>query len=70
MAEHIEDHSKLYKNAGKGEQDTSRRRRTEQTIELRRQKRGNVLNKRRNIDPNAEYESESTDVERGMSCQA
>lgn len=64
MAEHIEDHAKLYKNSGKGEQDTSRRRRTEQTIELRRQKRGNALNKRRNIDPNADYESESTDMEK------
>uniref|UniRef100_A0AC34QFN8 Importin subunit alpha n=1 Tax=Panagrolaimus sp. JU765 TaxID=591449 RepID=A0AC34QFN8_9BILA len=66
MAENIEERSKMYKNVGKAEQETSRRRRTEQTIELRRQKRGDVLNKRRNIDPEADYESESTDVDKAV----
>uniref|UniRef100_A0A7E4ZUJ3 Importin subunit alpha n=1 Tax=Panagrellus redivivus TaxID=6233 RepID=A0A7E4ZUJ3_PANRE len=56
----MDSHAKLYKNAGK-EAESSRRRRTEQTVELRRQKRGQDLNKRRNIDINAEYESETTD---------
>jgi hypothetical protein len=59
-----EDHKNMYKNAGKAEQEASRRRRTEATLQLRRQKRGNELNKKRNIDENAEYESEVSDYEK------
>uniref|UniRef100_A0A914YT35 Importin subunit alpha n=1 Tax=Panagrolaimus superbus TaxID=310955 RepID=A0A914YT35_9BILA len=59
-----EEHSQMYKNVGKAEQETSRRRRTETTIQLRREKRGNELNKRRNIDETAEYESEVSDYEK------
>jgi hypothetical protein len=68
MAE-AEDHKNMYKNAGKGEQEGNRRRRTEATIQLRREKRGNELNKRRNIDENAEYESEVSDYEKDKQFQ-
>jgi hypothetical protein len=59
-----EEHAQMYKNVGKAEQETSRRRRVETTVQLRREKRGNELNKRRNIDETAEYESEVSDYEK------